>query len=234
MITNRKIDIILDKLDLGPQNTSSLSKEANIPRTTVDYLLKSLLKKSYVVSRKSGQETIWEKNEVVDENTKIIYGIDNIVKSFKKAVNKKGIEVIIIESDKTMEIAEDKRYNDSFKELNQKFHDKNALIYILFHKKTIQRINRMTRESKIKKATIYALTNRAMSAYLLPDDLFDLNIHVAVIGEKIFLTDFENARSVMMENVYLASFFKHFFTLITRIQEKANVAEILKDIIGER
>jgi len=232
MLNNPKVQKILDALDGGSQNTSALSRLIRTPRTTVEYILRSLERDSYVRSKKSGRETIWEKIMTYDKKTKTIHGIKNIINAFENAVGKKNLEVVVIESDQSMAFAEDKKYNDLFKKLNEKFREKNALVYILFHRKTINRIKAMVHNHRIKDRTVSALINRGMSAHLLPDDLFDLNIHIAVIGKRVFFTDFRKEKSQSIDNDLLATFFKHIFLFIAQTQEKVNVGEILKDLVN--
>ena len=233
MIINKKAEKILDILNYGQKNTSAISKETNIPRTTVEYILRHLEKSKFVNSKKAGQATIWSKNILYEKETSIIYGIDNIINAFKLSVKKNGTEVIIIESDQSMSLIENKGYNDLFKKLNEKFQEKHSLIYILFHKKTIIRLDNMLKKDKIKKKTISALINRAMSAYLLPDDLFDLKIHIAIIGEKIFFTDFKLEKSLCIKNPILAVFFKHLFIFTSQTQNKIDTGATLKILLSK-
>jgi hypothetical protein len=157
-------------------------------------------------------------------------GIDNIIKSLESAVSKKGLEVVIIESDKVAKIFESKKLNDLFQNLNKKIKEKNSLVYVLFHRSTEKRINKMAKSEQIKLESIHSLMDRAMSAYVVPENLFNLNTHIATVGEMVFISDFDKETSIRIKNLALAKFFKSLFELASLTQEKIDVGKVLREI----
>ena len=232
MILNKKAKAILSVLNSQPLNTTAISKKVKVPRTTVEYILRTLKKSGYTHSEKRGQATVWEMINKTDSSNDVytIHGIKNILRELKSAVNKNGLSVFIVESDTSMQMAERKNFNNLFADLNKRFHEKKCLLYILFHEKTIARVQRMKKTQKLKEESISALMNRGMSAYVLPNNLFDINIHIAAIGDKIFLTDFSTEKSIALHNPLFALFIKHFFELMSYSQKRADVGKILNEI----
>jgi predicted transcriptional regulator len=234
MLLNNKAKLVITTLGATQLNTTAISKKANLPRTTVEYILRTLKKAGYADCKKSGQATIWNgTGKTTDRNdVSVIVGINNIIKEFKSAIYKNGLSVVVIESDKSMQISEKKNINNHFSSLNKKFHDKKCLLYILFHQKTVERIRHMNKTKKLKDSSVSALMNRGMSAFLLPDNFFDLDIHIAAIGNKVFLTDFSAEKSICLNNPLFAGFIKQFFDFMSINQKKANVGRILEEVLN--
>ncbi|MEI6553794.1 MAG: hypothetical protein WCO09_04440 [bacterium] len=232
MIFNTKAIKVLDAIKKDSQNTSTIAHKIKLPRTTVEYTLRTLESQNMVTSKKIGKATVWStKNKSLDSHVSVIHGIPKIISAFESAVNKRKLEVIVIESDETVKIFEKKQYHELFRDLNKKFQQKNALVYILFHEETIRRMYKMKKAGKIQPQTILQLMNRAMSSHILPDHLFNLNMHIAAIGENVFFTDFANESCTQIRNKELATFFKHLFEFVSRTESKMNIKKILGDML---
>ncbi len=234
MIVNETANKILRLLATDTLHTSEISRRIKIPRTTVEYTLRTLEKSGHANSLKDGRKTVWKISvpKETGDSVQIIRGIKNIIKSFEDSVNRRGLEVVVIESDESARIFERKRYNDLFKTLNHRLGETGALVYILFHQDSIGRLERMISEKKITLDTLRYLANRAMSSSVLPHNLFNLNLHICTIGDVVFITDFEKETSTRIVDRNLVRFFKQLFDYVSKLENNANVGMILKELIN--
>lgn len=230
----KKVISILEKSST-PTNTSAVALSVGLPRTTVEYILRTLEKNRIVSSKKSGKATVWNtlpQQQKEESQTHVVHGIHNIIHTLELAVNKKDLDVIVIENDTNVSILARKKYSDLFINLNKKFQSKNCPVYVLFHKKTLQRMSDLIEHKAASAESLMAIMNRAMSAYILPDHLFNMNVHVAAIGDTVFFTDFEVEKSTVIRNKNLALFFKDLFTLVSRMETKVDIRDVVKKLLG--
>jgi hypothetical protein len=88
----------------------------------------------------------------------------------------------------------------------------------------------MVKNEELKSDTINYLSNRAMSGYILPDNLFDTKAHISVIGDTVFITDFEKETCFKIVNPDLAKSYAQLYDYLCPLLQKVNIKYFLESI----
>ena len=96
MTTTKEDSLIIRKLKLRPMHPSEISREINIPRTTIAYRLKMLEKSKIVKHKTVGRKCVWEMNFVKNNNELFsYYHGDDFENAFAECLKIKKASVVL-------------------------------------------------------------------------------------------------------------------------------------------
>lgn len=225
-------------------NVSFLSRETNIPRTSIYTDLTSLKERGLLKTRKQGKEFLVKlkkdsfdnlKNKDTDKIDKDILEIKTY-KSFDKILNvyreitetHKHQRMFAIQSTETLRVLSKKKNFSSFIQINENIKNNDIIIEgILSDTVFPVYANLLNLNPKLKKRMFESFHGRAADTTLVPEDYLKTPIDIIIINKNIFITNWKDEWAIKINDEKLSQLFLEIFNLIKTTGVKINFTESL-------
>lgn len=218
-------------------SVSALSRETAIPKTTLNYLVRKLAKRGFLISLPHRRRQLWAldvKNKfnsssgfnqpseikipISPETTLEIYrGAKNIFKLWQKLSASPGPErFYAIQPDKSfnqaMERLLDKTPYEDLVEINSRFKKHKIIVDGIVHERSADTVPKtITKKGYDPARFIAGFPGRIAATVKLPDDFMDLGVEMFIRGKMFVVIYWADELGLVINNREVVSFFKEMF-----------------------
>jgi predicted transcriptional regulator len=251
-ISAKEADILGTFADNSSAKVTFISQKTNIPRTTVEFLLKKLAKKGLVAKIKIANHYEWQKVNDTELAVKFRHLINNL-DIYSEVIGKIEDKSLIIEvfqgEKKIIEAAE--------KILKFKTHERVYYIqsttsaqyqtahfaeqfYTNFQNKlkksgiimeVIAAEGILAYFDKLSKKGLESHLGRPIVSYLVPNQYVDFEADIIIHQNNVMIFNYKNESIVLMKNNLISAIMMNFFELIMAHSRKVDLNEYIKNLL---
>lgn len=204
---------VLGALERTPQLASEIQRKTNIPRATLDRVLKELHRRNLLAKRKhSARRGGWVGKQLeeietefriklIAENREIFvyHGKDAMLKAVHRFIETyAGERTYAVQSNKAWDVWHEKLGLAQFKKVNDSFREKMVIIEAVFPERLSNKI-------------FNGYENRPSIAHVLPEEYFNFYSDLMICKDIVFIMNWKDEIAVEIHNKDLISLFLSLF-----------------------
>lgn len=210
MTTTKEDSLIIRKLKLRPMHPSEISREINIPRTTIAYRLKMLEKSKIVKHKTVGRKCVWEMNFVKNNNELFsYYHGDDFENAFAECLKIKKASVVLSVQGVDAAIYELKNVSRALVFKVHRHFKKNGIVF-----KSITNEKALEVFRKIDKKYVASHSGRAGGLKLFKNSAFLGDGEIAVCEQFVLISNPKTKDSILIKEPGLVRTINQVFSLL--------------------